>query len=301
MTATRSSCGRLREQMTAVSKAHPCEVCGGDHKCGRGNGGLLICGRANGPNDGFKCLGPSKNDSQFTLYRRIGEAVATPGAYSRAAIDWDQYVFACAQEQKLEGRAERLAEVLGLPAAVLASLTGLGYDPAQECWTFPERDAAEVVIGILRRFPDGSKLASLHSSRGLTIVEGWKDRPGPAFLVEGPSDTLAMTTAGLSAVGRPSNTGGAAHLALLLKDLPPDRAIVVVGENDEKEDGSWPGRDGAVGIAETLTRELGRPVGWTLPPDGAKDVRSWLIATGSRQARLGRTGGSIFATASSLR
>ena len=127
------------------------------------------------------------------------------------------------------------------------------------------------------------------------MVDGWRDRPGPVFLVEGASDTLALTAAGLSAVGRPSNTGGCEHLTKLLAHLPSDREIVVVGENDKKESGEWPGREGAERVSATLTQKFGRPVGWVLPPDGVKDVRAWLTARVSRTdpadawAEAGRT------------
>ncbi|WP_171475045.1 hypothetical protein [Frigoriglobus tundricola] len=46
------------------------------------------------------------------------------------------------------------------------------------------------------------------SKRGLTLPTGWRDRPGPVFVVEGPTDAAALTAAGLAAVGRPSNAGG---------------------------------------------------------------------------------------------
>ncbi|MGL6074030.1 MAG: hypothetical protein ACRC8S_07705, partial [Fimbriiglobus sp.] len=49
-------------------------------------------------------------------------------------------------------------------------------------------------------------------------------------------------------------------------------------ENDRKPDGSWPGRDGAQRVAESLTRDLGRKVRWVMPPEDAKDVRDWLTA-----------------------
>ena len=65
-------------------------------------------------------------------------------------------------------------------------------------------------------------------------------------------------------------------LAELLADLPHNRAIVVLGEYDTKQDGSWPGRDGAQRVATKLANALGRCVRWALPPDGAKDLRAWL-------------------------
>ena len=59
---------------------------------------------------------------------------------------------------------------------------------------------------------------------------------------------------------------------------------MVVGENDRKRNGDWPGLHGAVSVAEKLAHALVRfpaterePVRWALTPDGVKDVRAYLI------------------------
>ena len=113
--------------------------------------------------------------------------------------------------------------------------------------------------------------------RGLTLPAGWCDRPGPAFVVEGPTDAAALAAAGLCAVGRPSKDGGGKLLGELFTGWPKDRDIVIVGENDPPApDGRLDGRDAAVRLAQKLALGLGRPIRWTLPPAGAKDVRGWL-------------------------
>src|SRR5262249_449698 len=103
-------------------------------------------------------------------------------------------------------------------------------------------------------------------------------RDGAIYLPEGASDTLALSALGLPAIGRPSNTGGADHLATLLRDVPRDRQIVVLAECDPKADGKWPGRDGAIRTATTLAEKLGRAVHWAVPANGGKDVRAWTAA-----------------------
>lgn len=267
-----------RETITPASPGRPCPVCGGGHKCGAGDGGLLLCGRRAGPVPGFRHLGPSKGDPQFHLFRaESGRGGAGQGRAGRAR-DWPALARQFARNLTPEARDE-LAGRLRLPAAALDALPDLGVEgvgTAGRTFTFPECDGSGAVVGIGRRFPDGAKKHLPGGRRGLTRPAGWADRPGPVYLPEGPSDTLALTAAGLAAVGRPSNTGGVGHLAALLAGLDPAREVVVLGENDRKPGGQWPGRDGAERTAASLARTLGRPVRWALPPAGAKDARDWL-------------------------
>jgi hypothetical protein len=204
-------------------------------------------------------------------------AAAPRATESVLKTDWEQRLRQVSAQLGEQPRAE-LARLLGLPAHVF-SLLPVGYQSASRhgpVWLFPERDAAGAVVGLQRRFRNGEKRNL--GARGLCIPEGWQQCRGPIFLPEGASDTLALAALGLAAVGRPSNTGGLTHLPGLLAAVAADLHIVVLGENDEREDGAWPGRDGAVQVALELTRALGRPVHSTLPPAGHKDVRAWVLA-----------------------
>jgi hypothetical protein len=175
---------------------------------------------------------------------------------------------------------DALDALLRLPPGSSRALPLIGVMPHVDSaciYTFAEVDADERVIGIsLRHSRTGRKWMCGGSQRGIYIVPTWADTDGPVYLAEGASDVLALSAAGLPAIGRPSNTGGVDHLTTLLA-RHPGREIVVVGERDPKPDHSWPGRDGAIQTAERLAGGLGRAVRWTLPPDGAKDVRAWLI------------------------
>ncbi|WP_419191362.1 YfjI family protein [Saltatorellus ferox] len=119
----------------------------------------------------------------------------------------------------------------------------------------------------MKGFPKGA-------ARGLVVPEHLDDLPGPVLIVEGASDVAACLTLGLPAVGRPSNSAGSKQLLHLLRD----RVVLVVGERDEKPDGRWPGRDGAVAVADKLADRWGRTVPWSLPPAKIKDVREWLAS-----------------------
>jgi len=165
----------------------------------------------------------------------------------------------------------RLANQLGVSRQSLREVS-VGFDFERNVYTFPECDAYLEVIGIATRSSRGKKRCITGSKRGLTMPSLFDPAAGVVFVVEGPSDVAAMTTLGLSAVGRPSNMGGVEHL----EELLPNADVLLIGENDQKPDGTWPGRDGALHVAERLASTWDKPVRWTLPPDGSKDVRQWL-------------------------
>lgn len=161
---------------------------------------------------------------------------------------------------------------------------------------FPEVNGDGDVIGYSFRWADKRKKAA--GSRGLTVparlaqsdpafpaptarydIETVTDRHAwTIYIVEGASDVLAMSEMGLLAIGRPSNVGGAVELAEWIKNhLPRWRwDIVVLGENDRKDDGTFPGLDGAKRVSQQVANDLGIVVRWAMPPAGSKDVRDWF-------------------------
>ncbi|TWT29816.1 hypothetical protein KOR42_54850 [Thalassoglobus neptunius] len=175
-----------------------------------------------------------------------------------------------------------LAEQLGLSIEVLRRLN-VGYCKYERCWSFPERDASGTVTGLQKRYRNGEKRRLTGTKAGLTYPDDWDTGSGPLLLVEGASDVAAAMLLGLSVVGRPSNRAGVNQLAELLVEVPEEREIVVLGERDQKPSGLWPGKDGAISTATKLAKQLQRPVGWSLPPDGCKDLREWLNQHGGDQ------------------
>jgi hypothetical protein len=129
------------------------------------------------------------------------------------------------------------------------------------------------VIGVLRRFADGRKSYMPGGHRGLYLPSDLSLTDGLVYVPEGASDVAALLSHGVHAVGRPFCTGGIQHLCTLFAGKRAQ--VMVVGENDQKEDGRWPGRDGAMMIAGKLA-EHGIHAAWTLPPNEFKDVRAWL-------------------------
>lgn len=190
-----------------------------------------------------------------------------------------------------ETAIKQLALSLGVTAWALDALR-VGWDGG--CWTFPELNHRDQIVGVTRRFPDGGKVCLTGSRRGLTCVEDWTDAPGPIFIVEGGSDVAAGLTMGLCVVGRPSNTGGVDYLVKLLGKH--DRRVVVLAERDKKDRATlpeshdpnchcclrcFPGKAGAIETSSRLIDRLGRLIDWSFLPDGKKDLRAWLNGSGA--------------------
>lgn len=91
-------------------------------------------------------------------------------------------------------------------------------------------------------------------------------------VVEGMSDVAAWMGLGFPAVGRPSNLAGLDQLRKLLMG----RTVVVVGENDKKPNGLWPGKEGMEAAAKALT-SVCPDVRMVMPPPGIKDSRAWIV------------------------
>jgi hypothetical protein len=281
-----------------VTKRHPCPACGGDHRCRRG-ADVLHCWRPDEATvpDGWRRL-PGKPGDASATFKPTADA-PTPQRATRAdepsAVDVAATCgrWAAALTGKLR---DELSDELNVPAVAVDAVPGIGWASADElrtahaggfggtrpsrgAWSVPEVDATGRVVGVSLRVPGtGGKGSVRGSSRGLTVPTtlAAADAGAVVLVVEGASDVLATTAAGLVAVGRPSNTGGVDLLAELLADR--SHRVIVVGENDRKSDGVWPGRDGAKAVATKLAEAWKRPARWAMVPAEAKDVRAWLTA-----------------------
>lgn len=134
-----------------------------------------------------------------------------------------------------------------------------------------ERNPEGEIIGVAYRHRDGSKSFRPGGKRGLIVpwpldLYAGSSKNAPVFVCEGASDTAAMLTLGLDAVGVPMTGQGGDMLAVLLKD----RHAVIVADNDN------PGRTGANQIAEQLTLSC-KSVRIIEPAKGAKDARESVI------------------------
>lgn len=295
----------------AVSREHPCPICEKPDWCSVSpDGRVVCCGRVD--QGSFR----QNRDGRFLHFRWEREESSArhrldywqkPSTPWPSPIkpepkppskDWGRIAKAAFDDFAAESARKTLARKLGVSVESLCRLH-VGWMPSQQCWTIPELDAAGDVIGINRRFDDGSKRRCAGSQTGLTFDPvGWLQsgiESPSVLLVEGASDVAALLSLGLSVVGRPNNTGGVDLLAELLRSVPRDRVIVVLAEHDRKSHGSlsdkvrewnkldcdgcsacWPGKFGAVTTAKKLAERLERRIAWAFPPENAKDVRAWL-------------------------
>ena len=264
-----------------VSRQQPCPICGKADWCGRtGDGVAVRCMRAQGiPVPSGWLLVKTDPDGGTVFIRqddldRRPPAVGPTREQTREGPDRHWTVRATNRAKEITpDQLRELADELGVTPASLGTI-GVGWSGRLKAYTFPERDGEGQVVGIATRDAEGRKSFMAGGKRGLTIPDGLADLPDPVLIVEGPSDVAACLSLGLAAVGRPSNIGGVEHLTQLLAE----RDAFVVGEFDPKPNGSWPGRDGAQHVAAQLAQRWEKPVRWVLPPDNAKDIRSWFNA-----------------------
>ncbi|MBI1335514.1 MAG: hypothetical protein GC164_00975 [Phycisphaera sp.] len=237
-----------------------------------GNGGTLYA--VNGDGNGN---GSSHSHARPPIARTPDPTLAT---------DWRATVERL-RAKLTPDRLAALATATGVPVAAWAKLSpgwadaddlrtlkanGAGWadDYPTGAWAFVEHDGRGRIVGLSLRATDGRKGTPTGSKRGLIVPEGVTGKP--VLVVEGASDCAACCALGLPAVGRPSNRGGAVDLADLLDGCD----VLALGENDRKDGGAWPGRDGAKAVAAALAQRWGEPVRWALPPGETKDIRAWL-------------------------
>jgi len=269
-----------------VNKDAPCPACAGIHRCAWSpDGTTLHCFREQKPPDGMRVIKPEERGALFGFIDKnqrhdFGQTAPPPRVGFAAE-------FERLRKNLTIERREVLAEQLGLPVRALESLD-LGWASFRDlaalhvwsagtrplyAWVFAERNARREIVGLQFRAPDGGKRNI--GKRGLVIPVSFGAFSGPVVPIEGATDVGALAAVGVCAIGRPSNVGGVDQLAeLLAKDA---RDVLVVGENDSKGDGRWPGLEGAESTASKLSATRRRPVRWSLPPNDVKDVREWLV------------------------
>lgn len=192
--------------------------------------------------------------------------------------------------QSFEGRTSDMqirvfSQSIGVSMISLEWLQ-IGYSREHLAWAFPMRDGNSNIIGIRLRNEAGDKWAVKGSRQGLFIpsyFEGDETMHDTCFICEGPTDTAAVLSLGLYAIGRPSCNFGSEQLVIALRNHKI-RRVVIISDNDDKRrtDGrAWyPGLDGAKALGQSLRLPH---VIW-IPP--TKDVREFVRSGGSKEVIL---------------
>ena len=147
-----------------------------------------------------------------------------------------------------------------------------------EAYTFPVRNANDEIIGITRRWPDGTKGMVKGSQVGIYIPRISFD-PLPdewcLFICEGASDTATALDMGLRVIGRVSCQTGKDHIIRFCLSRDPAQ-IVIVADNDSA------GITGAKILSTDITQAYNRVGGGVpkilvyLPGDNSKDLREYV-------------------------
>jgi len=171
------------------------------------------------------------------------------------------------------GAIERLSQELGLTPQSLISF-GVGWSQRDRYSSWPMFDDRRRIVGINRRFANGTKKILAGHRAGLYMPA---DLPqdlacveGMLLVTEGATDAVAARDLGFWAVGRFSCTHGAGLLVGLVSRIRPAR-LVLVGDSDR------PGGRGVSSLASVLTAYV-RRMKVIFPPPPHKDLRAWKQA-----------------------
>jgi len=198
-----------RKDWIRVTKKTPCRVCKRPDWCiFHVDGSVVICARVMSDRMvGKKGAGwlHRMNGQPIPRYEKRDDKPDPPR-------DWAAFAEQCQSDLPEQ---DALADELKLDCAALHRLM-MGWSRDFNCYTFPMRDGIGNIVGIRTRYRSGHKAAIKGSSSGLFIPLYLPD-DGDIWVCEGPTDTAAMLSVGLLAIGRPSNTGGLIELVATLK------------------------------------------------------------------------------------
>jgi len=290
----------VKQQWVRVTRSAPCVVCSHVDYCTRSAGGMVArCMRIESDH-------PCEKGGWIHRLSEPLPRVEIPDKPPRPKRDAAVIAKACCANPRAAAKRQAVASKLGVSVAALEDLgVGIGYDEwnGHEWASFPSRGVNGEIVGITRRYDDGTKKTLAGTSNaGIFCKPFWYLGSGTVYIVEGASDVAAMLDAGLCVLGRPSNVGGIVVLTAYMRRHP--MRVVVVGENDAKPERRgtveqckqdcrgcswcWPGKSGMIATADRLARALRQKVEVVMPPERFKDVRQWWI--GNQLAELEAAG-----------
>jgi len=262
-----------REKMQRVSRKTPCPVCGKPDWClVAPDGSAAICQRVQ--EGSVKRCGDA---GWLHILIERGANFQRPNKYSgRISIDFGKKkdfggLAKLCKQQLTESKLHQLSNQLKISTESLAKLS-IGWDG--KAYTFPMSNEQGRIIGIRRRFPNGSKVSLKGCTTGLFIPTDLSSE-GLLLICEGPTDTAAALDLGFTAIGRPNCNS---CVDMTIEFCKGRSQIIIIGDNDPpKEGGRFPGKEGAEKLARKLLLHCSS-VKVIYPPDKAKDLRQWFRA-----------------------
>ena len=140
----------------------------------------------------------------------------------------------------------------------------IGWDG--EAYNIAMRNGNFEVIGIHRRFPDGTKCAVSGSKNGLFYSICKVIQP-ELIIVEGASDCATILDMGFYAIGRPNCSGGKEYIKEFIENNPVIKKVLIIGENDAA------GMEGSKKLKKYIKNLIYTIL--CLPPQYYNDVREW--------------------------
>lgn len=259
-----------RVEWVRLGRGEKCCICGRPDWCTRaGDGSRVCCMRVKSPKaakNGGWIHAPTDTLPEIPVYAPLPSAAPTIDCAAMLAR-WET------PPEAIDAHAA----MLGLPGSALRAL-GVRWAPERRAWAWPMRDGRGQLVGLRLRAnaDEGARKWSVAGSRqGLFIPTGMDlSEPVPTlFLAEGPTDTAALLSVGLAAIGRPNDRGGGEFIAQwIAAQGRAMHAVVVLDAGDS-------GIEGGCALAAMLhARRLCASVRTLLPPHGHKDARRWVRA-----------------------
>jgi hypothetical protein len=255
---------------------NPCPICSKTDWCRFGDRAML-CMRVESTHahekGGWWHFYDRPNPEWLPKVRRQTVASTMPGHVAKSMLDtWRT------ESTDLLGMAAR---DLGVTLASLEALEAV-WSVTKNALAFPMLDGAGNYIGIRLRNSQGFKWAVTGSRNGLFYPNYWEDDEKVAFLPEGPTNTAALLSLGLFAIGRPNVLVGNDLINDLLKRLGIYKAIIVADNDEMKQMGNKEGRPGILGAIKLKQDLQVKSVTW-IPPSPCKDARDFVRMGGSRE------------------
>ena len=251
---------------------NPCPICGKTDWCTFGDKAML-CQRVESSK-------PHAKGGWFHFYEN---APSRPLFIPKARPAPAQIDAGRVMSQLISNRhISELAELLGVSQASLTRL-GAAWSAKDKAWAFPMSDGDGNRIGIRLRNDDAQKWTVTGSRQGVFLPNIAEEHGiKVAYLPEGPTDTAALLTMGLFAIGRPTCNSGNEIVLATLKRLGIYKAVIIADNDELKQLGpreGYPGIDGAAKLKKELRLAS---VIW-MPPSPLKDVRAFLQKGGTAQ------------------